>query len=820
MAADDFDFEHALDRLLDASPNARADILSAIGSEHPDAVERLERLLDYALGATQAPQRADDTAPRLFEEMLTQQDLERVGTQVGPYEISALINRGGMGVVFRAERNDGVYAQTVAVKFLPQLAKSAQRRDLFLAERSNLARLEHPNIARIIDAGLTGDESPYFVMEFIAGEPVDKCCQSKSREQRLGLFDQICDAISYCHQSFVVHGDIKPSNILVENSRVRILDFGVGQWIEEGKSNHTLSSGFSRAYAAPELLRGGPHTVASDIYALGVLLAELLQAPESPLPSDLRAIVDKCRSADPNERFASVESLQRELKAYRDGYPITARGDESFYVLSKFVRRNKTTVAGVVAVVLSLVAGLSATLWQYNNATEEALRAEQTATFVKSLFDRVNPEDAGSEAVTLQQIMDEAAIRIRNELTASPDVRADVMALLASGYSGLGQHQDSLALRTEVLEYHQRTKPTPSEELAAALTDIGVSYRAVGDYQAARSAMRDAVRQFEALGDDSSVALANTLGLYALMMTNRTGGKDDVETAIALLERKGRILEASAPDDVYLRYIHLSELASGYDELGEHDKAADFKERAVQLAEENGYAMQMSAITVLCNLGYSYDGLGQYGNAVITYKKCIERRRERLGDDHPEIVPAQQNLAAALIEQGKFAEARESLLATVAAAKAQLPEQSFVRLAVEVNLARVNLLLGNTDEALEALPDILGRMENVVGESAAPSARIKSIFGLAKLQKGEIAESLELLRTSHVTLEASSYAQQDVCRWCTDATLWLAQAEYRGGDKSLAKQLAATGVKMRQQENNVQAWRLAEARAVLAEVSQ
>ena len=252
--SDDFDFDKALDQLLDAPETERAALLAEIQRDNPDVIQRLERLLAFAVGDTRSPMSADDTAPVLFEQMLVAQDLDRVGSEVGPYVITSLINRGGMGVVFRAERNDGAYEQTVAIKFLPRLAKSSQRRALFLNERATLARLEHPNIARIIDAGLTQDDVPYFVMEYVTGENIQDYCSAISVKKRLETFKSVCDAVSYCHQSFIVHGDIKPSNILVAEGRVRLLDFGVGKWTKDQNAEVSKAAiGFSEAFSAHEL---------------------------------------------------------------------------------------------------------------------------------------------------------------------------------------------------------------------------------------------------------------------------------------------------------------------------------------------------------------------------------------------------------------------------------------------------------------------------------------------------------------------------------------------------------------------------------------
>lgn len=821
MTSEEFDYDSALDSALDLPTDERAAFLASIERDRPKVAYRLKRLVAFALGGGDLPQNVGDTVPTLFGELIQQQDLERIGSQLGPFKVTSLINRGGMGVVFQAIRNDGAYEQTVAIKFLPRLAKTSKRRELFLEERANLARLEHPNIARIIDAGLTDDDIPYFVMEYVAGKQISEYCEGISERKILKVFRQVCDAISHCHQSFVVHGDIKPQNILVAEGRVRLLDFGVGKWLE-GETSHdgTNATGFSKDYAAPELLKGGSHTIASDIYSLGTLLRTLLTQRGTKLPIDLQLIVNHCTTRDPAKRFRSVETLRTEINDYLGGFPISSRKAETTYTVGKFIQRNKTIVFGTTAVFTALIIGLTTALWQYGEAKTEAHRAEETSTFVKSLFERINPETAGNEEVTLRQVLDETAIRIENEMQSSPDVRAEVMALIASGYSGLGDYEKSLAFHDRVLRYHQETKKQPHLSIAKALGAIGPSYAATGDYELARATMHEAVAQFETLGEADTLEFAQVLGRYALLMTNRTGGPEEVRTAIELLERKGKILDDRAPENLYLRYIHLTNLASGYDELGDHAHAAKLKEEAVRLAEGNNDSLRISAITALCNLGYSYDALGRYEDAIKTYKKCIARRAERLGDKHPDLISAQQNLAAAYIAIGEFDKAKQNIAESVDAATELLPENSFTRLAAEINLARLNILTNDAAKALETLPSIRQRMEDAVGKGSASAARVSAILGKAYLDNGEKAQALATLRNAYEILKASPYWKIPGHHWGSDVTVWRAEAEFAEGNLESASSLATQGLKMRQAEQNVQAWRLAEAERILAETTE
>ncbi|MEO0575944.1 MAG: serine/threonine-protein kinase [Pseudomonadota bacterium] len=814
MAERDLDLERLLDDLLDADPGERDRLLGSVETEHPDAAQRLRRMLAFALDDTQGPRTLGDLAPTLFGAMLRDTDGERLGTRLGPYEIESMVARGGMGVVYRASRVDGAYEQTVAVKSLPRLAQTMARRELFLQERANLARLEHPNIARIIDAGVTDDDHPYFIMEYVDGERIDEFCATLSQRERLITFLEVCDALSYCHRSFVVHGDIKPGNILVADGRVRLLDFGIGQWTKaEGAA---VSSGYTEGFAAPEIEAGQPATVESDVFALGKLLHTLLtSARATDVAGDLSLIIAKCVDEAIAQRYVSVESVRRDVEAVLDKRPIASRTREPSYVFGRFLLRNWLTSTAVTAVMVSLVVGFSIALWQYGAAKREAQRAQESASFVYSLFDRINPEDAGVAEVSLRQLLDEAAQRIDKELVNAPDVRHDIMRLIANGYQGLGDYKTAIDFRQKVLDYYRATRDSPHADRAKALGALGQSYASAGSLERGREYAGAAIKEFDALPDGESLALATVLGQYALMMTNAQGGSAEVSVALQALDRKTEILRELAPDDAYLNYIHLTNLASGYDETGQYERGAQLKEQALQLAESNGYAMQPTAINTLCNLGYSLQGLGRWAAAEKTYEKCRLRRSARLGEDHPGLISTQQNLATVQMALGNFVGATAMLEKTVTVAARALPENSFTRLAVEVNLARAQILVGEHGSALHDLPNVLTRMQAVTGVNSPAAARVQSILGKAHFESGNLTEANQLLETAYSTLKASSYWTQSGHLWTSDVTVWRSEAAFAVRNVERARRLAREGLAMRRKEKNVQPWRIEEAQRVL-----
>ena len=338
-----------------------------------------------------------------------------VGHALGPWRLEERIGEGGMGTVYRAHRTDGAYERAVAVKLLRRGTDALARR--LAAERRILGRLEHPNIARLYDSGVF-DGAPYLVMELVVGEPLVAYAEHRglSVDERLRLFLQVCDAVAYAHHHLVVHRDLKPSNVLVtEDARgrpqVKLLDFGIATLLADDGAALTQAGGaMTPAYAAPEQVRGGTVTTATDVYALGVLLYELLTGRrpyelggrtarqverivcdvEPPRPSqasdpalgrrlrgDLDTVVAKAMAKEPDRRYLSAEALAEDLHRHLDGQPVRARAPSVGYHARKFAARHRVGVLAVVAVVVALAGGMGAALWQGRIAQEERDTAER-----------------------------------------------------------------------------------------------------------------------------------------------------------------------------------------------------------------------------------------------------------------------------------------------------------------------------------------------------------------------------------------------------------------------------------------------------------
>jgi non-specific serine/threonine protein kinase/serine/threonine-protein kinase len=418
---------------LDLEPDVRERLLSSVSQREPALADEVRSLL-----SAHAESSGFLATPPTASILPTASP----GDRLGHYRIVEEVGRGGMGVVYRATRDDESFEMDVAIKLIDPGMRSDEVLKRFRAERQILAMLEHPNIARLIDGGTAPDGGPYLVMEYVTGRPLLGYCDDRrlTIDDRLALFLVVCDAVQFAHQRLIVHRDLKSENILVtEDGSPRLLDFGIAKLLspEGGAPAATVTAPMNRMltpdYASPEQVRGEPATVTSDVYSLGVVLYELLtgarphhftsRTPEEilrvvtqvdpPRPStvaarspageaahrrgdttsrlthrlagDLDFIVLKALEKDPARRYGSVEQLAQDLRRHLEGTPVLARGRSTAYLVSRFVRRHRAAVVTAGLVALSLIGGLAGTAWQASVARQERDRATRRFNDVRQL---------------------------------------------------------------------------------------------------------------------------------------------------------------------------------------------------------------------------------------------------------------------------------------------------------------------------------------------------------------------------------------------------------------------------------------------------
>jgi serine/threonine-protein kinase len=437
--------EQLLDQPLDEESQ------SALLSRESEAVRSRVHALKAAM--------ADSAAllPTELAGLTGQGDVIAPPEQVGAFRLVRRIGAGGMGGVWLAQRDDGLYDHTVAVKLIrPGLITLAGA--AFRAERQILARLEHPNIARLIDGGVTAEATPYLIMEYVDGLPIDEAVQGRSLADRIKLFVKAADAVQFAHSRLVVHADLKPSNIFVDrNDRVKLLDFGIARLIGEGDSSGGPLP-MTAAYASPQRRAGAAPTTADDVYALGIILADLTRADEN---QDVAAIAAMASHMDEASRYGSVAGLITDLDRWRDQLPVAARDPSLAYRARLFVRRHLSGVLLTGAALLALSAISAIAILNASRAEQNRARAEQRFDEVRKLskFQLYDLNDAlarqpGTVEKRAQIARSSADYLARLNLSAetSPDLRLDAarsyrrLAAIQglSGTSNLGRPEEAL----------------------------------------------------------------------------------------------------------------------------------------------------------------------------------------------------------------------------------------------------------------------------------------------------------------------------------------------------------------------------------------
>ena len=475
--------ERHLDRLLDMDETQWDGYLSRLEDEEPT--------IAGALRAMMADRRTLEAQGFLQTSLITPADQEQVGTQVGAYTIVSLIGRGGMGEVWLAQRSDGRFEGQFALKFLDSYSASPAALDRFRREGRLLARLAHPHIARLIDAGVTASGRPYLILEYVQGTRIDDYCAAHrlSVEARVRLVLDVLAALAHAHSNLVIHRDIKPTNILVtEEGDAKLLDFGIAKLLgsEAGSDSDSPptrieDAAFTPEYAAPEQILGELPSTATDVYQMGVLIFAILTgrlplaaqsttraqrikaaldgeplrmseaAPagiRKALRGDLDAIVSKALRKLPRERYGTAAALADDLKRYLHSEPVAARANLATYRMQKFVSRYRAAVIGTAAAVVALMAATAFALYQMREAQiqrdqsrEQARRAELQAEFVTLMMTNV-----GDKPTTAEQLLDAGYKLLTRHYTDDPVFRISAMLNLSARYGDIGLYPKEYGL--------------------------------------------------------------------------------------------------------------------------------------------------------------------------------------------------------------------------------------------------------------------------------------------------------------------------------------------------------------------------------------
>ncbi|HKI47597.1 MAG TPA: serine/threonine-protein kinase [Balneolales bacterium] len=629
------------------------------------------------------------------------------GIRIGPFEIDHQIGSGGMGNVYLGRRVSGGFKQKVALKLIKQGMSSGQILHRFENERSILARLQHPDIARLIDGGLTDDGMPWFAMEYVKGEPIDAFCSrlNLSVEERLRLFQRIAEAVQYAHRNLVVHRDLKPANILVsvENGspQVRLLDFGIARLLDDDDANPFLTQEgirpMTRAYASPEQLTGEPVTTASDIYSLGVVLYELLSghlpfqpdnltskefeqlilAGDPPRPSqactdpqrrnlicgDLDMICMKALRLEPDRRYTTTEQFSEDIRRYLTDLPVFAQPESRGYLLKKFVNRHRTAVVATGLVMLSLVMGVIAFAWQYrvasaerDHARQEAATSREVAGFLQSLFEVADPAVTNGDTLTARELLDRGAKQINRKLAGQPQVQARMFDVLGNVYLNLWRYNKADTMFSRALDIRRKVEKDENSDLATSLYNIGRASIGIGAYPRADSVLSRALllRRNEVGENDTLTGeVLVSLGLLKYKTGHYNLSQKYYQQALAIYQRSSETEQGK-----YVAQIK-NDLGLVYYSKGEYDLSATFIKQGLDYYMNHPDSNREIISTDLGNLATTLTKMARYSEADSLFRESIKITKRLYGDNHPNTALQLNNYSTFLKNRERYAEAEK-----------------------------------------------------------------------------------------------------------------------------------------------------------------
>jgi serine/threonine protein kinase/tetratricopeptide (TPR) repeat protein len=693
--------------------------------------EVLEMLREDARGASLL----DSDLPDVANAMLRGAPPSFTSTEFGTYRIKRLLGEGGMGVVYLAERED--IGSVVAIKLLRDAFLSPARIDRFVIEQKTLAKLEHPFIAPILDAGALADGTPWFVMPYVEGTPLTEYCREKqcSIAERLRLVRAVAEAVQYAHSQAIIHRDLKPSNILVKaDGTVRLLDFGIAKQMEATEPSdrtQTIWRAMTLAYAAPEQVRGERLGTQVDVYSLGVILYELLAGK---LPFDFsnlshaeaeRTILQHqveppsavakrggaakaawgeldvlCLAAmhkDPGRRYQSVEALIRDIDHYLKSEPLEARPDTLGYRMRKFVRRNRrglsATVAASAVIAAVIVFFLARLARARNTELAEARRTQRIERFMLNLFDGGDKAAGPSGSLQAVTLLDRGVESART-LSAEPAVQADLYQTLGNMYQKLGKADQADRLLRSALDRRKSVAGPDNHDVADGLVALGLLRLDQSQVAEAERLVREglAMNRRHLPPDDPAVARAESA--LGRVLEDR-GAYDE---AVKTLDETVRLQSAQKEINTDLS-DSITELATAHYYLGHLTMADSLNQRALALDRQLFGAVHPRVADDLYNLGLIQHDLGHDAAAEQDYRQALAIKQTWYGTEHPDTALIMAAVGQALIYEGKYDDAA-SVLKEALAIQERLFGKVHAQVAMGLNvLGMLELRRGNLSDA-------------------------------------------------------------------------------------------------------------------------
>ena len=775
------------DQLQDLAPDARASALRLAkvddATRHQvqrmlDALDSQPHYLEQPPGLAGTPALADGYSSLA------------AGDTVGDFRIEKLIGRGGMGEVYLAHRADADFEQHVALKLIRP--ESAGQMAHFGNERRILAGLEHPGIARLVDGGLAPDGRPFMAMEYVDGHDIMAWARDRrlDLDGRLNLFREVCAAVDYAHRNLVVHRDLKPANILVtDDGHAKLLDFGIARLVADSGTPAQTQALLTPDYAAPEQIEGGPITMATDVYSLGLLLYELLvgaspwRLQSLPLPAamrrrleadplppseaagtdgpvaarrlqgDLDAIVLKAVRREPAARYQSAAQLWNDIERHLRREPVQARGDARGYRVRRFISRHRLAVAVATAVIIPLLAGLAGVAWQAREAARERdqaqlemRRADAVKNYLMLMF-RTAGENAGSESLTAKQVLDKSARNLADQYRDQPQTRAELLETLGALYGYMNDYDGAAPLLREYLASPEsHAAPVNRAEITSQLADVELQRGNAGE---ARKLLDEAQAYWNQDPGQHRVALATSRQLQAQLERQESGLPKAIRTLqAALLEH-----------DAYFGRQHVStanllnSLGIAYQSNGDLDLADAAFRDAWDVYGAIGQQTSAGGLLVMGNWATVAFRKGDFADAEERMRRASTLRRDLYGPSAA-LAAMQANLGKVILRARRPDEAIPLLVESLAMSREFTGDQSQLTAYILQSLTEAHVLRGEFDLAASHLAQARAAALAHSGEQQVLYALCDGLDARLQMALGDHARALALANLVAAKLEA------------------------------------------------------------------
>jgi len=685
------------------------------------------------------------------------------------YRILRKLGEGGMGAVYEAAQEQP--SRLVALKVLSSSAsEDPYRRRLFAREIEMLARMQHPGIASIYEAGQVEAVGSYFTMELVKGCRLDEYSKRvRDRNRLLILFLQICDAVKYAHEQGVIHRDLKPANVMVteEGERAKVLDFGLARALEsEGAQLSWVGTvAGTLRYMSPEQANGGSHPgTGTDQYSLGIILYELLTSmspydlqdmsmlaavkviQETPprrttLPEDLELIIRKALAKDPSQRYSSVSAFADDLRRYQRGEPVVARPPNLWYQVRLGVKRHRVASALSAVLLLTLIGGVAALSVFNRRLVTERNRAEQISSFLLRIFENGNPGRGGGERITAREILDNGRREVEAQLASQPELRANLMGVIGDSYRRLGIYEQSDEVLSKALEHERSLHGERSLEAVHAMIRLGDLMRDRGRFKDAEPLLAEALKVSREVSGENSLATAGAMNAYAVVLEEAGRPKDALPLCERALAIRDRQLGADHDDTI----VTLGNLGAIHQRLSHFEVAEPMFRRAYNARVRTLGEKHLAVASSAGRLARLYEQMRRHAEAEALHRQSLRLREELLSPDHPATAATRSDLASSLQDRGRYDEAEPLYRKAIESAIKTAGAESRV---TAVNLNNLAYLLDETgryDEAAELFERSINIRKKIFGEKSPLVIRVVDSLARTELARSRLPQCERLL---------------------------------------------------------------------------